>query len=745
MLKNEKKYSIEFAGRKLNIEIGKYAPQATGSCLVNYEGTSALVTVVHGEEREGVDYLPLLVDYDEKLYAAGKIKGSRWIKREGRPTDEAVLTARMIDRSIRPLFDESSRKDVQVVATILEYDGENDPSFVSLIGASIALSISPIDWKGPVVGFYVGQINNELVLNPTVTARSKSDFEIFVTGTLKGIDMLEAKCKESQEDEIMNAMEFANKHIKKLIKFIEKIQKEVGVAKVSVKEELSDEEKKDIVLLDEKIEKFFKDVDINNIFTADKIKTEENIKNLNVKLDEVLKEDNEVSKELRALGLRKLDKKLSEKAREMILNKRTRPDGRQLDEIRELSCEVGLFNRTHGSALFKRGLTQVLSIITLGAPGEEQLLDGMEIEGKKRYMHHYNFPGFSVGQVSPQRGASRREIGHSVLAENAILPVLPDKEIFPYTIRVVSEVLSSNGSSSQASTCGSSMALMHAGVPIKKAVAGIAIGLIMSKDQKDHVILTDIQGVEDHSGDMDFKVAGTKDGITAIQLDIKLEGISIDICKETLQKAKEARLKILEVMDKAISESNKELSPYAPRIITMKVDPDDIRIVIGPGGKTINEIIELYDVQVDLEDDGTVFITSTNQENSEKAVEYIKNLTRKVEVDEIYEGKVTQIIKDHRNGSEIGAIVEILPGKDGMVHISQFRHERINRVSDLVKIGDNLKVKVTNIDSETGRIELSVKALLPRPEGFRDAYSDSRRNNFRFNTRRDFHNKRKGH
>jgi polyribonucleotide nucleotidyltransferase len=714
-----KDFKMEFAGRELTVEVGKYAPQTSGSCLVRYGGTSVLVTAVQGEEREGIDYFPLLVEYSEKLYAAGKIKGSRWIKREGRPTDEAILTGRVIDRSIRPLFNDASRKDVQIVASVLEYDGENDPAFCSLLGASIALMVSPIEWSGPAVGFLVGKIDNELVLNPTNTARAKSDFEVFTVGTPAGIDMLEARCNESSEDDVMSAIEFADKHIKKMIKFVEDIQKEVGAPKISAESQLSDEEKAQRELVDQKIEEFFKDKDVKDIFTADKVETEANIRTLNKDLNESLKEDSEISKELRSFGMRRLDEKLSEKAREMILVNKQRTDGRKLDELRDINCEVGLFNRTHGTGLFKRGLTHVLSIVTLGSPGAEQLLDGMEVEGTKRYMHHYNFPGFSVGSVQPNRGASRRDIGHGTLAENALIPVLPSKEDFPYTIRVVSEVLSSNGSSSQASACGSTLALMHAGVPIKRPVAGIAMGLITGKTLDDYVVLTDIQGIEDHSGDMDFKVAGTEKGITAIQLDIKLQGISLEICKETLAKAKEARLQILESMTKVIAEPSKELSEFAPRIVTMKVDPEDIRIVIGPGGKTINQMIADYDVQIDLEDDGTVFITSTDGEGAKKAVAHIEGLTKKVLPGEIYEGKVTKIVAS-QSGGEVGAIVEFLPGKDGMVHISEFKYERLEKISDIVKVGDTLKVKVMEVDAERGRIGLSVKALLEKPEGWQD-------------------------
>lgn len=716
---NHKIFKTEFAGRELSVEVGKYAEQATASCLITYGGTSALVTVVQGDIREGIDFFPLVVDYDEKMYAAGKIKGSKWVKREGRPTDEAILTARVIDRSIRPLFSDKARRDVQIVSTILEYDGENDPAFVSLIGTSIALSISPIEWDGPVAGFFVGTINGEMVLNPTQTARDKSDFEIFVTATPYGVDMIEARCKETDNEIIYNSIEFAVKHAKKLMDFISDIRKQIGAEKTSSVPVLNDEEKVAYELIDKKVDEFMSKLDVHKIFVLDKVETEENIKKSVEELNQLLKDDNEVSKELRSKGISLFNEKLDAMARAMILKENRRPDGRKMDEIREITCEVGVFNRTHGTGLFKRGNTQVLSVVTLGAPGEEQMIDGMEVEGTKRYMHHYNFPGFSVGQISGNKSTSRREIGHGALAENALIPVIPSKEEFPYTIRVVSEVLSSNGSSSQASTCGSTLALMDAGVPIKRPVAGIAMGLITSDDNKEYVILTDIQGVEDHSGDMDFKVAGTEVGITAIQLDIKSNGISLEICKETLERAKKARLEILEKMKKAIAEPRKELSPFAPKIITLPIEPEQIREVIGQGGKTINKIIEMFGVEIDIDQAGLVFITSINQENADKAIEYIKGMLKKVEPGEIYDGVVTRIIPDQKGG-EVGAIVEFLPGKDGMVHISELRYDRVEKVSDILNIGDSVKVKVMEVDEDRGRISLSIKALQEKPEGWEE-------------------------
>ncbi|MFH1597901.1 MAG: polyribonucleotide nucleotidyltransferase [Patescibacteria group bacterium] len=707
------KFETDLGGKKLIIEVGRYASQAHGSCTVQYGDTVILATAVMNEGiREGVDYFPLMVDYEEKLYAAGKIKGSRFIKREGRPSTEAVLSGRLIDRSIRPLFDNTVRQDVQVILTILSVDQENDPDILSLIAASAAVAISPIPWAGPIAGVRVGQIEDEWVLNPTYEAREKTDFELVIVGREEEAIMIEASGNQISEDTILGAIKFGQKHLNVALKLIEEVVGKVGEAKKIITIGEDDEEEK------AKLEKIRLKVadNIKSKFAAifketDNKKRKEIVNQYKDELEENLKEDSEVTKEQRLYGVGLVDEFVDDEARRLVLEDETRVDGRKLDEIRPLSAQVGLLPRTHGSGLFNRGETQVLSVVTLGAPGDELVLDTMEESGKRRYMHHYNFPGFSVGEVAPLRGPGRREIGHGALAEKAIVPLLPDEEKFPYTIRVVSEVLSSNGSTSQASACGSSLALMDAGVPLKEAVAGIAMGLITDKESGKYKILTDIQGIEDHAGDMDFKVAGTKNGVTAIQMDTKLHGLKFAIVEETLAKAKEARLKILEVMNKVIAEPRAEMSPYAPRIVTLMIDPDKIRDVIGPGGKIINKIIDDTGVAIDIEKDGTVMITSENAEGLKEAVQTVKDITREVVVGEVYEGEVTNIVKDRNSGKEIGAIVELLPSQDGMVHISAFSHERIDRVSDVVKVGEKLKVKVMGIDKEKGRIELSHKVF----------------------------------
>lgn len=721
-----KQFSTEIAGKELKVEIGKLAKQAHGSCTVTYGETLVLATAVGSDKpRDGVDYFPLMVDYEEKMYAAGKIKGSRFIKREGRATDEAILTARLIDRSIRPLFKESDRNDVQVVVTVLSYDGVNDPDFPSLMAASIALGISPIDWAGPIAGVQIARVEGQLVINPSVEAKAKSDLDLFVAGSKDEAIMIEAGSKEISESDMFEAISFAGKHLAKLVSFVEDIMKEVGSSKA--KSGLDEEKEAQRKLVKEKVEAVLANHDLADCFNADKSKTKEAISKIEDNVNETLKEDNEVSKDMRAMGLSMIDEALTKAFKKLVLESKKRPDGRKFDEIRPLSAEVSLLPRTHGSALFSRGETQVLSVVTLGAPGDEQTLDSMEESGTKKYMHHYNFPGFSTGEVKPLRGPGRREIGHGALAEKALMPVLPSDEDFPYTIRVVSEVLGSNGSSSQASVCGSSMSLMDAGVPIKAVVAGVAMGLVVDdQDKSKYEILTDIQGIEDHAGHMDFKVAGTKQGITAIQLDIKLGGISYEVIEKTLFKAKEGREKIMEVMNKAIPEPRKELSPYAPRITTMHIDPDKIREVIGSGGKVINEIIDACNVSIDIEKDGLVLITSVSSEGALKAQKWIENIVKEVEVGEIYEGPVLNIITDKNNGNEIGAIVELVPGKDGMVHISQVSYTRINKISDVIKVGDIVKVKVMDVDKEKNRVSLSIKELLPKPEGFVEEPRSSR-------------------
>ena len=711
-----KTFTADIGGKTLSIQTGKYAGLANAACTVQYGDTVVLATVVRsGKVREGIDYFPLMVDYEERLYAAGKIKGSRFIKREGRPTDEAILTGRVIDRSVRPLFDSRMRNDVQVSVLVLSVDQENDPDMPALIGAATVLSMSEIPWNGPIAGVRVGQINGEWVLNPSYEARLKSDLDLVLAASKEKAVMIEAGAKQVDEATVAGAVEFGLKHNRKIIELIEQVVAAVGKPKIVIATEGADADMKK--KLHAKVEAFFTAEKEQSLF-VDPTKQAQStaIKNLTAELDVMLKADNEVSKDERAIGVGMLDEFISEAAMALVLETGKRVDGRGVDELRSLSAEVALLPRTHGTGVFQRGETQVMTIVTLGSPGDEQTLDGMEENGKKRYMHHYNFPSYSVGEVKPNRGPGRREIGHGALAEKALMPVLPDKESFPYTIRVVSEVLSSNGSTSQASACGSSLALMDAGVPISAPVAGIAMGLIVDpKDASKYKVITDIQGLEDHAGGMDFKVAGTTKGITAIQVDIKVDGLTMDMVKEALTGAQKARLQILDVMAKAIAEPRKELSPYAPRITSIRINPELIRDVIGKGGETINKIIDECggaDVtKIDIDDDGLIFITSTNSEMAKKAEEWIKNITREVVVGEIFEGTVTQIMKDRNSGGEIGAIVEFAPGKDGMVHISEFASARIRAVSDIVQVGQKLKVKVMEVDKERGRISLSVKAL----------------------------------
>jgi len=700
---SKENFEIEWGGKPLKVEIGKIANQANGSCIVQYGETVVLGTAVMGAAKD-TDFFPLTVEYEEKLYAAGKIKGSRFIKREGKATDEAVLSARVVDRGIRPLFDKKMRNEVQLIVTVLAVDGENDPDVPAIIAGSLALAISNIPWDGPIGGVRVGKVEGEWVLNPTYAAREKSTMDITLSGTPEKVMMLEAGAKEIEEQDAFEAILFGQKHLKPVMKLLNEIVKKVGKEKLSIaalaKEDAETAaEKKEVI---DKAKSFLKQHVDEYLFSSSKITKDsrKDAKNdLKNRLDEYLKSE-EIGKDKRKWAFDIFDDIIEARVAEAILKEDKRVDGRKLDEIRPLSAEVGYLPRVHGSGLFSRGETQILSVVTLGAPGDEQTLDGMEENGKKRYMHHYNFPPYSVGDVKPLRGPSRRDIGHGALAEKALVPVLPSKEEFPYTIRVVSEVLGSNGSSSMGSTCGSTLALMEAGVPIKEPVAGIAMGLA-SDEQGSYKVLTDLQDMEDSQGGMDFKVAGTKKGITAIQMDTKTKGLTEDIIEETLKRAKTARMQILDVMAEAIAEPRKELSPYAPRIEILHIKPDKIREVIGPGGKVINDIIDKTGVSIDIEQDGTVFITSVNAEGMEKAKEMINAIVAEPEVGKIYRGKVVRLM-------DFGAFVEIMPGRDGLVHISELAPFRVAKVTDVVNIGDEIPVKLTEIDSQ-GRVNLSLR------------------------------------
>lgn len=690
-----KTFTKQINGDDLIIQTGKLAKQANGSVTIQYGGTVVLATATMTDSaREGVDFFPLMVDYEERLYAAGKIKGSRFIKREGRPTDEAILSGRIVDRTIRPLFNGRMRNDVQVVLTILSVDQENDPDICSVIGASIALGISNIPWDGPVGAIRVGKIDGQLVLNPSYEQREKSTFELFLTGKDGKINMIECGGKEIPEQEIVEAMHFGQKYINELVEFQREIISQIGKTKKEAKlmqaaPEIEDQMKK---FLEGKIE--------CAVMEKDKRTREDNMSALKKSLLDFVSEN--LGAEYVEIAKLVLDEEIDDFVHQTAIQKNERPDGRRMDEVRELSAEVSILPRTHGSGLFNRGETQVLTVLTLGAPGDEQIIDGMKEETTKRFMHHYSFPPFSVGEVKPMRGPGRREIGHGALAEKAIEPLIPSKEEFPYTVRLVSEVLGSNGSSSQASICGSSLALMDGGVPIPRPAAGIAMGLMSDKDGN-YKVLTDIQGPEDHYGDMDFKIAGTEKGITAIQMDVKIGGISIEILEEAIGKAREARMHILEVMGKTISQPRTDLSQYAPRITSFNINPDKIRDVIGPGGKIINEIIAETGVTIDIEDSGLVLITSKNAEAASKATTWIKNITREVAPGEIFQGKVVKIMN-------FGAFVEILPGQEGLVHISELAPSRVEKVEDVVKTGDIIAVKVKNIDDQ-GRINLTHKGI----------------------------------
>ncbi len=694
-------FETELAGRKLVVETGKMAQLTNGHALVRYGDTVVMVNVTASKKpREGVDFFPLSVDYEEKLYSVGKIPGS-FQKREGKPSDKAILVSRVIDRPIRPLFPKDLRNDVSVVATVLSVDQDNSPEVTAMIGSSIAISISDIPFNGPTGSVAVGYVDNEIVINPTEAQREKSRLTLTVAGTKDKICMIEAGADQIPEDIMVEAIAKAHEEIKKIVNFVEGIQKEIGKPKFEYQKcEVNKEIMHDI-------EEYLGSRLKETIITTAKQERESGMDAIKDELIEHFAEKYPDSSLAISDALYYLQKKT---VRKMILEEHIRPDGRALDQIRPLSAEIDLLPRVHGSALFSRGQTQVLSIVTLGQGKEEQLLDGIDTEESKRYIHHYNFPPYSVGEAKAPRSPGRREIGHGALAERALAPVIPSQDEFPYTIRVVSEVLSSNGSTSQGSVCGSTLSLMAAGVPIKEPVAGISCGLITDdNDRSKYLLITDIQGIEDFFGDMDFKVAGTKNGITAIQVDIKIDGLTLDIIRETFERLKKARTYILdEVMLKVIDKPRAEVSKYAPKTITFNIDPDKIKDVIGQGGKVINKIIAQTGVQIDIEDDGKVCIYAVNTESAKEAEKIINGIVKEPEIGEIYKGKVTKIMN-------FGAFVEILPGKEGLVHISKLEHKRVEKVEDVLHEGDEVMVKVIEI-TDQGKINLSRKDLLPKPE-----------------------------
>jgi len=694
-------FSMELAGRTLTIETGKLAQLANGAVLVRYGDTVILSTATASEKpREGIDFFPLSVDYEERLYSVGKIPGG-FIKREGKPSEKAILTSRVIDRPLRPLFPKDLRNDVAVVNTVLSVDQDNSPEVAALLGASIALAISDIPFNGPVGGVILGLIDGQVIINPDAKQREKSQMYVTLAATREKIVMIEAGANEVPDEVMLDAIKQGHKEIIKICDFIDSIVKEVGKPKfeyesAEVPSEIFDEVKEfayakmreavlavDKQVRDENIAKLTEETKTH--FAENRPELAETYPDLEAKIDE---------------ALYKLEKKV---VREYIIKEGKRVDGRRLDEIRPLSAEVGILPRVHGSGLFQRGQTQILTVLTLGALGDVQILDGIELEETKRYMHHYNFPGYSVGEAKTSRGPGRREIGHGALAERALEPVIPSQEEFPYTIRLVSEVLMSNGSTSQGSVCASTLALMDAGVPIKRPVAGISAGLVTDEENPDKfVTFVDIQGIEDFFGDMDFKVAGTKEGITAIQVDIKEDGLTYDIIEQAFEITRKGRIQIIDdVILKAIPEPRKEMSKYAPKIVTTCINPDKIRDVIGPGGKMINKIIADTGVKIDIEDDGKVFIASSNTQSAQRALMMIEGIAKDVEPGQIYLGKVMRI-------TNFGAFVEFLPGKEGLVHISKLDKKRVEKVEDVVNVGDEILVKVIDVDKQ-GRINLSRK------------------------------------
>ncbi len=711
-----KEFSIDFQGKPLSLKVSKIAEQANSAVLGQYGDTVVLVTATMGKNDRATDYFPLVVDYEEKFYAAGKIIGSRFIRREGRPSEEAILSGRMIDRVLRPFFNSRMRRDVQIVITILSYDEENDPDFISLLSASVALAISDIPWNGPVAGVRLAKMKDgNLMINPTKTEINGGEFlfESFVAGNESKINMIELAANEVSEKEAIGSFETAQEEIKKLIKFQKEIISKIGKPKSEVLLTEPDPN------LKHKVQEFLlrrETVGVPTeasgktkleaaVYVSDKAEQNDNLRKLKEDLKEYL-----VSEGLIPDGIDSIiEEEIDALIHKNVLEKDLRPDSRKLDEVRTLFGQVGLFKRLHGSALFFRGSTQSLAVTTLAAPGQEQMIETMEVSGKRRFMLHYNFPPYSVGEIGRMGAPGRREVGHGALAEKAIRSIIPSKEEFPYTIRVVSEILSSNGSSSMATVCASILSLMDAGVPIKKPVAGIAMGIITEKpqttnDKQKYKVLTDIQGPEDHYGDMDCKVAGTTDGITAMQMDVKIEGVTADILKDVLAQAKKARLEILEVMKKVIDKPREKLSEFAPIILTLDINPERIGEVIGPGGKIINMIIKDTGVTtIDIEQTGKVFVSATTPEQAQAAIQYIQSLTKEFEVGEIIEGKIIKLL-------EFGAIVDLGGGNDGMIHISEVKSGFVKDINEVLKLGDIVKAKIIKV--ENGKIGLSIKALM---------------------------------
>jgi polyribonucleotide nucleotidyltransferase len=698
-----KKYSCAIDGKTFEVELNNWAEQASGSVLARLGDTMVLATAVMSQHlREGGDFFPLTVDYEEKFYAAGKILGSRFVKRETRPSEEAILVMRMIDRAIRPRFDPRMRNEVQVVVTTLSIDDENDPDVPALLAASLALSLSDIPWNGPVAACRVGlarrtvalgRQNSAFISNPSKTQQQNSDCDVMVAGTQDRINMMEAGANEISEDDFAAAVEFGFSAVKELIDFQKKIISENSREKTAVA----------LIELPVELQELINQEFSEKIASAMYHKTKkERVGATNAARSEWHQRAYELYPERyhKAAAEHIFEEKIDEIIHQRIIQKGERPDGRKIDELRPISASVGVLPRVHGSGLFMRGETHALSTLTLGAPGDEQIIEGMEVRAKRRFLHHYNFPPYSTGEIKQMRGPGRREIGHGALAGKAIEPILPSKEDFPYTIRIVSEILSSNGSTSMAAVCGSSLALMDAGVPIKKAVAGAAMGLMID-NQGNYRVITDLQGQEDLHGDMDFKVAGTRDGITAVQLDVKIEGLNIPMIKDALKQALSARMQILSAMDVVISAPRPELSPYAPRVITMKINPEKIGAVIGPGGKIINAIIAQTGADIDIDDAGAIFITAENESAAREAMEKIKAITRELKAGEILQGRVERIM-------EFGAIVELTPNADGMVHISELAPYRVQAVEDIVQVGDVIPVKIKEIRPD-GKISLSLK------------------------------------